>query len=110
MWRPLEIFQYGWWPIRTEARLFDRLTGMPVRIEHRGTAEPGAEGAWHHDWPAVPPVQTTPRKSPPHAAALRSGAPKLAEAIAVPERGPIASAVVGAMVPDRVAKGENVNP
>ena len=23
-WRPLEILLYGWWPIRTEARLYDR--------------------------------------------------------------------------------------
>jgi len=32
MWRPLEIFLYDWWPIRAEARLFDRLSAMPVRI------------------------------------------------------------------------------
>ena len=25
MWRPLEVFLYDWWPIRAEARLFDRL-------------------------------------------------------------------------------------
>jgi hypothetical protein len=34
MWRPLEIFLYDWWPIRTEARLFDRLTAMPVRLSY----------------------------------------------------------------------------
>ena len=33
MWRPMEIFLYDWWPIRAEARLFDRLSNMPVRIE-----------------------------------------------------------------------------
>jgi hypothetical protein len=32
MWRPLEVFLYDWWPIRREARLFDRLAAMPVRI------------------------------------------------------------------------------
>jgi hypothetical protein len=32
MWRPLEIFLYEWWPIRDEARLFDRLSRMPVRV------------------------------------------------------------------------------
>ena len=32
MWRPLEIFLYDWWPIRREARLYDRLAVMPVRI------------------------------------------------------------------------------
>jgi hypothetical protein len=32
MWRPLEIFLYDWWPIRAEARLFDRLATMPVQL------------------------------------------------------------------------------
>lgn len=32
MWRPIEIFLYDWWPIRADARLFDRLAAMPVRI------------------------------------------------------------------------------
>ena len=32
MWRPLEVFLYDWWPIRAEARLFDRLASMPVRL------------------------------------------------------------------------------
>ena len=34
MWRPLEVFLYDWWPIRSEARLYDRLGAMPVRIEY----------------------------------------------------------------------------
>ena len=33
MWRPLEVFLYEWWPILAEARLFDRLASMPVRID-----------------------------------------------------------------------------
>lgn len=33
MWRPIEVFLYDWWPIRAEARRFDRLSKMPVRIE-----------------------------------------------------------------------------
>jgi hypothetical protein len=32
MWRPLETFLYDWWPIRAEARIFDRLSEMPVRL------------------------------------------------------------------------------
>ena len=32
LWRPLEIFLYDWWPIRAEARLFDRLGEMDVRV------------------------------------------------------------------------------
>lgn len=34
MWRPLEIFLYNWWPILDEARLFDRLSAMPVRVDY----------------------------------------------------------------------------
>lgn len=33
LWRPVEIFLYDWWPIRAEARLFRRLSAMPVSIE-----------------------------------------------------------------------------
>jgi hypothetical protein len=50
MWRPLEIFLYSWWPIRDEARLFDRLRAMNVRIIYAGEA--GSE-KWRTDWPAV---------------------------------------------------------
>jgi hypothetical protein len=54
MWRPLEVFLYDWWPIRAEARLFDRLSAMPVRITYEGA---GASDAWRSDWPAVPPAR-----------------------------------------------------
>jgi len=32
LWRPLEIFLYDWWPILAEARLYDRLSVMDVRL------------------------------------------------------------------------------
>ena len=34
MWRPLEVFLYDWWPISADAKLFDRLAAMPVRISY----------------------------------------------------------------------------
>lgn len=37
MWRPLEVFLYDWWPIRADARLFDRLAAMPVAIRYGAT-------------------------------------------------------------------------
>lgn len=52
MWRPLEVFLYDWWPIRNEARLSDRLAGMPVRIRYLNAKSPDA---WKADWPVVPP-------------------------------------------------------
>jgi len=51
MWRPLEIFLYDWWPIRSDARLSSRLSAMPVRIVY---ADPEATDAWRRDWPAMP--------------------------------------------------------
>src|SRR6266699_118856 len=68
MWRPLEVFLYDWWPIRNEARLSDRLAGMPVRIRYANATGPEA---WRADWPAVSPrgewqttePQPTPSKS-----------------------------------------------
>jgi hypothetical protein len=33
MWRPLEIFLYGWWPIRAQVKLYRRLSTMPVRVK-----------------------------------------------------------------------------
>ncbi len=32
MWRPLEIFLYDWWPLRSEQRLLERLARMQVRL------------------------------------------------------------------------------
>ena len=34
MWRPLEVFLYDWWPISAEARMFDRLAAMPIRLTY----------------------------------------------------------------------------
>jgi hypothetical protein len=31
-WRPAEIFLYEWWPIRRRAKLYDRLSRMPVEL------------------------------------------------------------------------------
>lgn len=53
MWRPLEIFLYDWWPIRSEAQLSDRLAAMPVRIRYLNATSPDA---WKADWPAAAPV------------------------------------------------------
>lgn len=32
LWRPLEIFLHDWWPILAEARLYDRLSEMDLRL------------------------------------------------------------------------------
>ena len=53
MWRPLDIFLYDWWPIRSEAQLSDRLAAMPVRIRYLNVKSPDA---WKGDWPVAVPV------------------------------------------------------
>jgi hypothetical protein len=45
LWRPLEIFLYDWWPILAEARLFDRLGVIDVRLVGADQASAGARGA-----------------------------------------------------------------
>ena len=45
MWRPLEVFLYDWWPIRAEARLFDRLSAMIVRVVPSSEASPSNQAA-----------------------------------------------------------------
>jgi hypothetical protein len=39
-WRPAEIFLYDWWPIRQRARLYDRLSRMPVELRFSGAPPP----------------------------------------------------------------------
>lgn len=39
LWRPLEIFLYDWWPLLSEARLYDRLGRM--RVELAGAVREG---------------------------------------------------------------------
>jgi hypothetical protein len=45
MWRPMEIFLYGWWPILRERRIQERLSLMPVRIACVKAEESGKPSA-----------------------------------------------------------------
>lgn len=44
LWHPMGIFLYDWWPIRAEAKLFDRLGEMDVQVLDAGRPAPGAAG------------------------------------------------------------------
>jgi hypothetical protein len=61
MWRPIEVFLYDWWPIRSEATLHDRLSLMPVRIAYTKDA---ASEAWRWDWPVAAPAPSRPQAPP----------------------------------------------
>lgn len=32
MWEPMQIYLYGWWPLRRRGRLFANLGRMPVEV------------------------------------------------------------------------------
>ena len=87
MWRPLEVFLYGWWPILADARFFDRLAAMPVRI--RCGSDRPAE-AWRHDWPAAP-VATPAEPAPSDPRNLGEAALDRALADTFPASDPISS-------------------
>ena len=54
MWKPIEVFLYDWWPIRNEARIYDRLAAMPVQIRYMSDSP---SEAWRSDWPATNPAK-----------------------------------------------------
>ncbi|MDD1655778.1 MAG: hypothetical protein LUO87_00170 [Methanomicrobiales archaeon] len=33
MWEPINIFLYGWWPVRRKMKAFEKIAGMEVRVE-----------------------------------------------------------------------------
>ena len=34
MWEPINIFLYGWWPIRRKQRIYGKISRMPVEVRH----------------------------------------------------------------------------
>lgn len=32
MWKPMQTYLYDWWPLRVQARLYRRMSRMPVRV------------------------------------------------------------------------------
>ena len=70
MWRPLEIFLYAWWPIRSEAKNFDRLAAMLVRISYTNDAAPEA---WRGDWPTASAKGDRPKQSNTNATRMNDG-------------------------------------
>lgn len=57
MWKPLEIFLYDWWPVNSDAKVYDRLATMPVQIRYMTDSH---SDAWRSDWPAAAPASPTP--------------------------------------------------
>ena len=36
MWRPMQIYLYDWWPLRRRARIYAKLSQMPVTVVPKG--------------------------------------------------------------------------
>jgi len=41
MWRPLEIYLYGWWPLQRRRHVYERLSRMPVEIRQASEIDRG---------------------------------------------------------------------
>jgi hypothetical protein len=35
MWRPMEVYLYDWWPLRRRARIYEKLSRIPVAVSQR---------------------------------------------------------------------------
>jgi hypothetical protein len=35
MWRPIEIYFYDWWPLRRRGRIYEKLSHIPVEVNHK---------------------------------------------------------------------------
>jgi hypothetical protein len=38
MWRPLELYLYDWWPIRSKRKLYEKLSKIPIEVTSNGRA------------------------------------------------------------------------
>jgi hypothetical protein len=44
MWRPLQIFLYGWWPGRHLCRIYSKIESLPVEVRTTTTSQAPASG------------------------------------------------------------------
>jgi hypothetical protein len=38
MWHPMDVFLYGWWPLRREGKVFRKLSSVPVEVRYSDMA------------------------------------------------------------------------
>ena len=39
MWHPMDVFLYGWWPLRRAGKVYRKLSAIPVEVRY--SAVPG---------------------------------------------------------------------
>jgi hypothetical protein len=45
MWQPMQIYLYGWWPLRRRRRIYEKLGRMPVELRRAGRPHGARRGA-----------------------------------------------------------------
>jgi hypothetical protein len=38
MWHPMDVFLYGWWPLRRAGKVYRKLSAIPVEVRHSDVA------------------------------------------------------------------------
>jgi hypothetical protein len=47
MWHPMEVFLYGWWPLRREGKVYRKLSTIPVEVRYSHVASVPAKFVVH---------------------------------------------------------------
>jgi hypothetical protein len=47
MWRPMEVFLYGWWPLRRAGKVYRKLSSVPVEVRYSTVANAAGKFAVH---------------------------------------------------------------
>ncbi|HEX4639188.1 MAG TPA: hypothetical protein VH170_06860 [Chthoniobacterales bacterium] len=47
MWHPMDVFLYGWWPLRREGKVYRKLSAIPVEVRYSEVAHAGSKFPVH---------------------------------------------------------------
>jgi hypothetical protein len=47
MWHPMDVFLYGWWPIRREGKVYRKLSAVPVEVRYSSVASSSSKFVAH---------------------------------------------------------------
>jgi hypothetical protein len=47
MWHPMDVFLYGWWPLRRAGNVYRKLSTIPVKVRYSGVASASGKFVVH---------------------------------------------------------------
>jgi hypothetical protein len=47
MWHPMDVFLYGWWPLRRAGKVYRKLSTIPVKVRYSGVASASGKFVVH---------------------------------------------------------------